>query len=124
MRKVLLPILAAAMSFAAGSALAAGDAAAGARIFKSKCAVCHTAEPGKNRVGPSLHGVVGRHAGTVEKFKYSDSVKAAKIVWSEAEIAAYLENPKAFLPGNKMIFAGLSSAADRDDIVAYLKSLK
>jgi cytochrome c len=103
-----------------GSASAAGDAAKGEKVF-AKCKACHTTEAGKNRVGPSLAGLFGRTAGTVEGYKYSDSMKGSGIVWSDETVSQYLEAPKTFMPGNKMAFPGLKKPEDRDDVIAYLK---
>ena len=103
-----------------GSASAAGDAAKGEKVF-AKCKACHTTEAGKNRVGPSLAGLFGRTAGTVEGYKYSDSMKGSGIVWSDETVSQYLEAPKTFIPGNKMIFPGLKKPEDRDNVIAYLK---
>lgn len=98
-----------------------GDAAAGKKIFL-KCRACHTVQEGKHRQGPSLYGVVGRKAGTVEGFKrYSDAMKAHDVVWDADSLSAYLEKPKTAVPGNRMIFVGLKDAQDRADIIAYLK---
>lgn len=109
-----------AVAALAGSALAAGDAAKGEKVF-SKCKACHTTEAGKNRVGPSLAGLFGRTSGSVAGFNYSDAMKGAGLVWSDDTLSKYLENPKAFMPGNKMAFPGLKTPEDRDDVIAYLK---
>ena len=101
-------------------ALAAGDAAAGKKVF-NKCKTCHTLEAGKNRVGPTLASIVGRAAGTVEGFKYSDVMKSSGVTWDEATLDAYLANPKGFMPGNKMVFAGLKKETERADVIAFLK---
>ncbi|TWB67659.1 cytochrome c [Nitrospirillum amazonense] len=116
----------------AGTARAAGDAANGATVFK-KCAACHSAEQGVNKVGPSLFGVVGRPAGSIDGYSYSPAVQqaAAKgLVWSEDNIVAYLANPHKYLGdfvgdpsvSNKMPFS-LADEQQRRDVVAYLKSL-
>ena len=109
----------------AGAANAAdGDAAAGEDVFK-KCQACHAiGEGAKNKVGPLLNGIIGRKSGTVEGFNYSDANKAAGekgLVWTEAELDKYLTDPRAFMPGNKMAFAGLKDEQDRKDVIAFLK---
>jgi cytochrome c len=109
-----------AVALLVAPAFAAGDAAKGEKVF-AKCKACHTTEAGKNRVGPSLAGVFGRTAGTVEGFKYSDAMKSSGVVWSDETIAKYLEAPKEFVPGNKMVFPGLKSSEDRENVIAYLK---
>ena len=105
------------------SSACAADADAGKRVF-NKCAVCHTAVAGKNGLGPSLFGVVGRQSGTVAGYSYSDAMKGANKTWNEATLDAYLADPKAAVPGNKMAFAGLPSADDRANVIAYLATLK
>jgi cytochrome c len=99
-----------------------GDSAAGQRYF-GQCRTCHAIEPGVNRVGPSLHGVVGRHSGVVEGYSYSQANLASGDVWDEATLFAYLENPRKFMPGTKMSFAGIDDPQRRADIVAYLSTL-
>ena len=99
----------------------AQDAAAGETVFK-KCKACHqVGEGAKNMVGPNLSGVVGRKAGTVDGFNYSDANKGSGITWDEATLKEYLKNPKAKVPGTKMAFPGLSSDDDINNVVAYLK---
>ncbi len=116
----LVSILAAAAVGCGGTAAAAADAAAGEKVFK-KCATCHSLEVGKNKVGPSLAGVVGRPAATIEGFKYSDAMKASGIVWTEDKLDAYLASPKEVVPGGKMTFAGLKKEDDRLNVIEYLK---
>lgn len=107
-----------------GSARAEGDAAAGEKLFR-QCKACHAVEAGKNRVGPSLFGIFGKKAGSAEEFKgYSEGLKAAGFAWDDARLDVYLTNPKAMFADSKMVFAGISEAADRGHIVAYLKTLK
>lgn len=106
-----------------GPALADGDAAAGKKVF-NKCRACHSIEPGKNKIGPSLSGGVGREAGTVEGFKYSKAMKSSGVVWDEESLDAYLADPRGYIPKNKMAFAGLRKEDDREDVIAYLKTLE
>ncbi len=113
-----------ALAFAAalggGTALAEGDAAKGKKVF-NKCETCHSFDPGKKKIGPHLKGIVGRKAGSVEGYKYSKAMKAADIVWDEANLDEFLKKPKAFLKGTKMTFAGLKKESQRQDVIAYLK---
>ncbi len=102
---------------------ASADAAAGEAVF-GKCKSCHGMD-GKDKTGPHLNGVVGRDHGAAEGFKYSDALMARKgTPWSEEEIYNFLKNPKEWLPGTKMSFAGLSKPEDRANVVAYLASVK
>jgi cytochrome c len=102
----------------------AEDAEKGAKVFK-KCMACHTAEDTTNKVGPSLMGIVGRKAASVEGYKYSDAMlaKAAEgVLWDEATLAAYLPDPKAWVPGTKMAFPGLKKPEEVADLIAFLKA--
>jgi cytochrome c len=103
-----------------GPALADGDAAAGKKVF-NKCKACHVVDEEKSRVGPYLKGVIGRPAGTVEGFKYSDAMKNSGIVWDDVTIAAYVADPKSYVPGNRMAFPGLKKETDIADLLAYLQ---
>jgi cytochrome c len=112
------------LAVSAGAALADGDAAAGAVVFK-KCSACHTATEAKNKVGPSLMGVVGRKVASVDGFKYSEAMKAYGAdgkVWDDTHLSAYLADPKATVPKNKMAFPGLKKPEDVLNVIAYLKS--
>ncbi|AXC51142.1 cytochrome c family protein [Paracoccus suum] len=99
--------------------------AAGEKVF-GKCKACHkVGEGAKNAVGPQLNGIVGRQAATAEGFKYSKAMAdagAGGLVWDSAALHGYLADPKAYMPGNKMSFAGLKKPADVDAVVAYLAS--
>ena len=104
-------------------AFADGDVEAGKSVFK-KCALCHTAEAGKNKIGPSLFGIVGRHAATVPNFNYSQAMKDFNKDWDDKTLDTYLQDPKATVTGTKMIFPGLKDAKERADVIAYLETLK
>ena len=111
-----------AATTAAGPVLAEGDAAAGEKVF-NKCKACHTVEAGKNKVGPSLHAIVGATPAAVEGFKYSPAMQefAAGHTWDEATLSAYLEAPKDVVKGTKMASVGLKKPEERDNVIAYLK---
>ncbi len=109
---------------AAPLARADGDAQAGEAVFKKTCAVCHTTEDGKNKIGPSLYGVVGRHSGTLPNFQYSEAMKSADKVWDPPNLDVYLTNPRALVAGTKMVFIGLKNEQDRQNIIAYLAAQK
>ncbi|MSP42655.1 MAG: cytochrome c family protein [Alphaproteobacteria bacterium] len=107
----------------AGHALALdpGNAAAGAKVFK-KCQACHSIVAAEgNKIGPNLHGVIGRKSGTQEGFNYSDAMKSAGIAWDEATLEKYLRDPKGFVPKNKMAFAGLKKDSDLANVLAFIK---
>jgi len=99
---------------------AQGDAAKGEKVYK-KCKTCHSLEAGKNKVGPSLNGVMGRTAGAVEGYKYSKALADSGLVWDEATLDSYLAKPKELVPKTKMAFPGLKKEADRQDVIAYIK---
>ena len=122
-KTTILAALAAAVLFSA-PAFADGDAAKGEKVF-AKCKACHENEKGVNKVGPTLKGVVGRKAGSVEGFKYSEAMAAKGtegLVWDEANIASYLADPKGFVPKNKMALAALKKPEEIADVIAYLKA--
>lgn len=114
-----------ALTFAAAPAWAAGDAASGEKLFK-RCAACHAVgEDAKNKLGPQLNDVIGRPAGGAEGFKYSKAMSdagAAGTVWTDETLDAYLADPKDYIKGNRMSFAGLRKADERADVIAYLKA--
>ncbi|MCB2052805.1 MAG: cytochrome c family protein [Geminicoccaceae bacterium] len=97
-----------------------GDAEAGKKVFR-KCQACHVVDKEQNRVGPHLVGIMGRQAGHVEDFKYSDAMANSGITWNEETLAAYLADPKGYIEGNKMAFAGLKKPEEIADVIAYLK---
>lgn len=97
-----------------------GTAEAGAKVF-AQCRTCHVTDPGINRIGPSLAGIVGRDAGSIKGFKYSPANASSSVTWTEEQLYQYLEDPQRVVPKTKMIFAGLPDAQKRADIIAYLK---
>ena len=85
------------------------------------CRSCHTiVEGGANMTGPNLHGLFGRTAGSVEKFNYSDGVKAAGFIWDPSHLDKWLADPRGYIPGNRMTFVGIKDPQDRNDLIAYL----
>ena len=110
----------------AGSATAAlaADPAAGEKIYKAQCGICHAVTAGENRIGPTLFGVVGRPAGSVPGFNYTADHKKLGIAWNAATLNKYLANPRAMVPDTSMVYAGLKDDAERADLVAYLETLR
>ncbi len=121
--KYLVPVCA-ALALAAFATAPARAADSGDTLFHRYCSVCHSNEPGQNKLGPSLAGVVGRPSGSEPGFTYSEGMASAHITWDEPSLDKYLSNPKATVPGNKMLFIGVKNPAERQAIIAYLKSLK
>jgi cytochrome c len=118
-------VISLALTTIPGSASAQeGSAEDGAEVFK-KCRACHDVGPdARNKVGPELNDIIGRKAGTVVGFAYSDANKAAGakgLAWSQDTLLKYLEQPLSFMPGTKMAFAGLKDEQDRKDVIAYLQ---
>jgi cytochrome c len=101
----------------------AGNAKKGAKLFKAKCAQCHTCEKGgAAKQGPPLWGVMGRESGKAEFGAYSDANKSSGIVWSDKHMYEYLVNPKKYIVGTKMVFAGMKKDSERADMIAYLNA--
>lgn len=105
----------------AAPALADGDPAQGEKVF-NKCKACHSLEEGKNKVGPSLHGVIGRQAAAVDGFKYSKAMQDSGLTWDEDTLEKYLANPRGVVPGTRMAFAGLKKDDEIEDVLAYIKA--
>ena len=104
-----------------GSVPRAADLAAGQKIF-ARCRICHTVAAGApSEVGPNLHGLFGRKAGSVADFAYSPAMKASGITWDEATLAKFLRDPRGFIPGNRMAFPGIKDNQQLADLLAYLK---
>jgi cytochrome c len=112
----------ASLAFATSTCMAA-DVEAGKEAFK-KCALCHTTEPGKNKIGPSLFDVVGRKSGTLDNFSYSEAMKNFDHTWDAETLDTYLADPRAVVPGTKMIFPGIKDKTERENVIAYLETLK
>jgi len=117
----------AVMAATATPALAEGDPEEGEKVFR-KCKACHmVGDNASNRVGPVLNGVVGSEIASVEDFNYSDAFMAKKeegLVWTEEILDTYLEDPREFIPGTRMVFVGLRKEEDRQDVIAYLKQFE
>ena len=105
----------------AGAARAGGDAARGEARFQD-CAACHKLEAGANNVGPSLHGIFARKAGEIADFRYSPAMKRSGIVWTPETLEKFISDPQAMVPANRMPYAGMASADDRADLIAYLQN--
>jgi len=122
-----MKILVAAAGFVAASLSIAQpsraqDASAGERLFRQRCASCHTVQPGQNRIGPHLSGIVGRKPGSVEGVRYSKGLSTLEPNWDAANLDAYLANPRGVAPGTTMSVS-VPNAADRGSIIAYLQGL-
>ena len=102
----------------------AGDAGAGKSVFSSSCSICHSVQPGQNKIGPSLSGLVGRKTGVVAGYSYSPANEAANLTWDDATLDKYLESPRVVIPATKMTYAGVKDAGKRADLIAYLDTLK
>jgi len=97
-----------------------GDAARGAKKYE-ECAACHSTERGNNNVGPTLHGVLDRKAATLPEYRYSPALRRSNIVWTPQTLDAFIADPQAMVPANRMPYAGMPDAADRADLIAYLQ---
>ena len=122
---LLVAGIAALTIMSAGVAHAAGDAGEGKKVFTRVCGACHTDQAnGPRKLGPTLFGVVGRKAGSVEGFRYSTANKDSGITWTPEVLDEYLKDPKAKVPGTIMAFAGLKNDTERQNVIAYLETLK
>jgi cytochrome c len=120
MQKLTLSALVVIVSSVTATAALAQDVAAGKTSF-NKCLACHAiGEGAKNKVGPELNGLNGRKSGSAPDYSYSDANKNSGITWNEAEFKTYIKDPKAKIPGTKMIFAGIKNETEVNDLWAYL----
>jgi cytochrome c len=125
MRYTLVALLAlAATAPLSVPAFAAGDAAAGKTEFDNVCSLCHSAEKGVNKIGPSLFGVYGTKSADVAGYQFTDALKKLNVTWDDANLDKWLTNPRDMAPGTKMIFPGIPDEKGRQDVIAYLKTLK
>jgi cytochrome c len=113
----------AAVFLALGLGTSAARAAEGAEIFANNCAVCHSTDPGTNKLGPSLAGVVGRKSASEQGFAYSPAMTKENVSWDKATLDKYLADPQGMVPGTKMIFPGVKDEADRKALIDYLATL-
>lgn len=120
--KLLIPALAFPAVMLTAPVHAAGDAARGKTLY-SRCAICHSLEPGKNMLGPPLVGIMGRKAATQSGFSYSPALKKYAKTWDASTMDAYITAPMKAVPGTRMVFAGMPNAKDRADLIAYLQSV-
>src|SRR5205823_8176737 len=119
MKRLTLSALVAIASLAASAGIAQ-DVAAGKTSF-NKCMACHAGGEGaKNKVGPELNGLDGRHSGTAASYSYSDANKNSGITWNEAQFKDYIKDPKAKIPGTKVVFAGIKKDTEINDLWAYI----
>lgn len=127
MKKILLQVLGALVALGVAPfapAQAAPNAAKGQQVFKAQCGACHSVVAGKNQIGPSLAGVVGRKAGKSAGFKYSPAVARATFKWDTVRLDKFIAGPAKAVPGNRMPYPGLADAGARQALVAYLASVK
>ena len=116
-----LLLMATTFATAQSSTATAGNVITGKEIYDARCSACHSVDD--NRVGPMHMGVFGRKAGSVKSYRYSDALGKSKIIWSRETLTAWLTNPEALIPGQRMGYA-MDNAQDRENVVAYLATLK
>ena len=119
-----LPIVLVIAAIAAAGRAGAQDAAAGAAVFKSQCAICHAVTPDKNQVGPSLFAIVGRPAGISPGYRYSAATRNSGLTWDPATLDRYLTSPADVIEHTSMTYGGLREPRTRADLIAYLSTLQ
>jgi cytochrome c len=112
-----------ALASVAGVPARAQDITGGERVFRSQCSICHSPQPGRNIIGPSLFGVVGRHSGQIPGFHYSQANLRSGLTWNVATLDRYLTNPQQIVPGTLMTYPGLTDPLKRTALIAYLATL-
>ena len=117
-------VLASAITLTVAAQAQAQDVVAGERVFKNSCGICHSAQPGRNLVGPSLFKVVDRQSGQIPDFHYSDANKNSGLTWNVTTLDRYLVAPRELVPGTKMTFPGLKDPKHRAYLIAYLATLR
>ena len=121
MRHLLVAI---AVLVSIAHAASAADEAPGEKVFKTQCRACHSPVAGKNMIGPTLFGVVGRKAASLDNYNYSEAMKNFDGTWDPQTLDTYLTDPRVTVPNTKMIFPGLKDEKERQDVIAYLETLK
>jgi cytochrome c len=116
-----LLLMTASLAMAQSSTTTVGGALKGKEIYDARCSACHSVDD--NRVGPMHLGVFGRKAGSVKSYRYSDALAKSKVIWNRDTLTAWLTNPEVLIPGQRMGYA-MDNAQDREDVVAYLATLK
>jgi cytochrome c len=116
-----LLLMTASFAMAQSSSTTAGSALKGKEIYDARCSACHSVDD--NRVGPMHLGVFGRKAGSVNSYSYSEALSKSKVIWNRYTLTAWLTNPEALIPGQRMGYA-MDNGQDREDVVAYLATLK
>jgi cytochrome c len=121
---IVISITVAVFAAAEGVPARAGDPAAGQRVFRSQCSICHSPHPGRNVIGPSLFGVVGGHTGRVSDFQYSSAYRRSSLTWDPTTLDRYLTSPQQVVPGTQMTYPGLKDPQKRADLIAFLETLR
>nr|ACI29750.1 mitochondrial cytochrome c [Trichostrongylus vitrinus] len=104
-----------------GSGIPEGDYEKGKKVFKQRCAQCHVIDSMATKTGPTLNGLIGRTSGSVPGFAYSDANKNKGVVWTRETLFEYLLDPKKYIPGTKMVFAGIKKPGERADLIKYIE---
>lgn len=124
LQRAIYASLGAALILAFGEPASAQNAQEGEHVFHAQCGICHSAQPGRTIIGPSLFGVVGRHSGAMPGFRYSEANRRSGLTWDPATLDRYLTKPQQVVPGTLMTFPGLHDPKQRADVIAFLKGLR